>query len=216
MNKFCPRLLVKGFFIVFAWISLTTGLQAQSPNAAQIFKAKGQSAFAVLQNIEINGTTYPRVNLTVTHDSNSGTTRLLLQVFDGNLAGNATRHNLSGAIANSDFVLAADLSSATLNTIISTSGNNFNNLEVGAVSNLAINLAWNADAIGTVVDTFVFNVNPVGSNQGFRETFHQNGPHAECTVTGAVDDGNDGMNVNTINSFGSLDSNRAIDISQIR
>jgi len=205
------------FLVFFVFASLAIGSQAQSPNAAQVFKAKGQAAFTVLSNVEINGTTYFRINVFVTRDVNTSSTRLMLVAFEGNpINNNVTRNNITGTIPDSDFTLAPDLSSANLSTVINTVGNQFNNTRVGPISNLAISLNWTAEAIGTLVDTFVINVTPVGSADGFRETFHQNGPHAEGVVTGTVDDGNDGVNVNTINSFGSLDSNRSIDIFKVR
>ena len=200
------KTLTRGFIIAFLSVSLSFGLSAQAPKSPQIVKAQGQTAFAFLPApININATNY-RINLFVIRDATTGNTMLSLRAITGS-GGNRTLRFVTGTIPSSDFILAPDLTSASLITTISTSGSNFNNAEVGAFS-LSISLSWSADLIGDSVDTFVFTERAIGSPKtSFRETFHSNGPHSDCTVTGTVGGA-------TINSFASLDDNRTIDIVQ--
>jgi hypothetical protein len=177
-----------------------------------VFRGRGETALAILFNVDINGTIYPRVQVTVVRDVASSNTTLIINAFEvPTTFPNRTVHRLAGPIPTADFVLASDLTSASLNTTISTSGNNFNNAEVGPLVNYAIDLNWSADTLGNLVDTFVFNGRTVGNpGAAYRETFHQNGPHAEGPVTGM-------MGPTTITSgFGTLDANRSFDIFQPR
>lgn len=187
-------------------------LKSSSADAPDVFRGKGESAFAVMFNVDINGMIYPRVQLNVFRDASSGNTNLVINAFEvPNGFQNRTVHRLAGPLTSANFVIASDLSSASLSTVLSTSGNAFNNAEVGPLVNYGIDLDWSADTIGNLVDTSVFNGRTVGNpGVAFRDTFHQNGPHAEGGVTGM-------MGPTTITSaFGTMDANRSFEIFQPR
>jgi hypothetical protein len=187
-------------------------LKSSSADAPDVFRGKGESAFAVMFNIDINGTIYPRVQINVFRDVSSGKTNLVINAFEvPNVFQNRTIHRLAGPIAGANFVLAPDLSSASLSTVLNTSGNAFNNAEVGPLVNYGIDLDWSADTIGNLVDTSVFNGRTVGNpGVAFRDTFHQNGPHAEGGVTGTMGP------TNITSAFGTIDANRSFEIFQPR
>ena len=198
--------------LLFGLLAGSTSLRSLRADAPDVVRGKGEAALAVVFNVDINGTVYPRVQVNVFRDVASGDTSLIINAFEvPTTFSNRTVHRLAGPIPSSDFVLASDLTSGSLNASISTSGNNFNNAEVGPLVNYAIDLDWSADTIGNLVDTFVFSGRTVGDpGAAYRETFHQNGPHAEGPVTGT-------MGPTTItNGFGTLDANRSFDIFQPR
>lgn len=197
---------------------LLAGMIAQptKADAPDTIRGSGQTATASIGVAAINGVDY-RVSLTVLRDVASGTTTLIIQAVlpvpavPGNP--NVTRYTLRGRIASSDFTVAPDLTSATLSTTISTDTTNhyFDNAGVGFIAGLTINLTWTSDTIGNLVDTSVFNGRTVG-NPGFayRETYHQNGPHAEGVVAGTFG------TTTVTDRFGTLDANRSFDIFQLR
>lgn len=206
LNRPIIAVLLFGLFVA------GSSLRSSRADAPDVFRGRGESALATMFNVDINGTIYPRVQLNVFRDVASGNTTLVINAFEiPTTFPNRTVHRLAGPIPSADFVLASDLSSAALNTVVTTSGNNFNNAEVGPLAGYAISLSWSADTIGNLVDTYVFNGRTVGNpGAAYRETFHQNGPHAEGGVTGM-------MGPTTITgAFGTMDANRSFDISQPR
>lgn len=206
MNRLLIGSLMAGLLVSGAM------LKSSSADAPDVFRGKGESAFAVMFNVDINGTVYPRVQLNVLRDVSSGNTNLVINAFEvPNVFQNRTIHRLAGPIPSANFILAPGLTSASLSTVLNTSGNSFNNSEVGPLVNYAIDLDWSADTIGNLVDTSVFNGRTVGNpGVAFRDTFHQNGPHAEGGVTGM-------MGPTSITSaFGTVDANRSFEIFQPR
>ena len=199
----------RAFVVVVALLGcavIPAKMAGQSSKAAQVFKANGDSAFANLPGATVNGFGV-RTTVQVSRDS-AGNTSLLLRVFDG-VPPNRTTYFLSGPIPSTDFVLASDLSSATLNTTINTSPGHFDNADIGSVAGLVISLTWSSDLFGSLVDTSV-QTEKSGTSppQSFRETFHQNGPHADGSVSGMF-----GSFV-VAGAGGSLDRNRTIDVVQ--
>ena len=203
-----PIIAVLTFGLLIAGSSL---LQTRA-DAPDVFRGRGESALAILFNVDINGTIYPRVQLNVLRDVASNSTTLIINAFEvPTTFGNRTVNRLAGPIPSAAFVLASDLTSGSLNTIVNTSGNFFNNADVGPLVNYGISLSWSADTIGNLVDTSVFNGRTVGNpGAAYRETFHQNGPHAEGGVNGM-------MGPTTVTgAFGTMDANRSFDIFQPR
>jgi len=206
---------VNRLFIVVLLLGLLAAgytLRSSSADAPDVFRGSGETAMATVFNVNINGTIYPRANVLLFHDAGASDALLIIQVFEiPTDLENSTRHRLTGPISSSDFVLASDLTSGSLNTVVSTSGSAFNNVAVGPLVNYGINLNWSSDTIGNLVVTSVFNGSSVGDpGAAFRDTVHQNGPHAEGGVTGIM-----GPSTITI-GFGTLDSNRTFEIFQPR
>src|SRR5215472_12702523 len=98
--------------------------QGQKPINQQVFKAQGSNVNTFLQGVSVNGIGNG-VFLEVFQDQQTGQTSLLLHVFSFFSGNNHTEYFLSGVIPSSDFVIASDLSSATLNTTINTSPGQF-------------------------------------------------------------------------------------------
>lgn len=206
LNRPIIAVLMFGLFVA------GSSLRLSRADAPDVFRGRGESAFAVLFNVDINGTIYPRVQVNVFRDVASSNTTLIINAFEvPTTFPNRTVHRLAGPIPSANLFLASDLSSASLNAVVNTSGNFFNNAEVGPLVNYAISLNWSADTLGNLVDTFVFSGRTVGNpGAAYRETFHQNGPHAEGAVSGM-------MGPTLISSgFGTMDANRSFDIFQPR
>jgi hypothetical protein len=162
-----------------------SGVGAPAPQAAQLFKGEGTTAAAVLGEQLINGNSYS-VIVDVITDQATDTTTLLLRLRQLYTGGNRTDYWLQGTIPSVDFSVAADLSSATLNTVVNSTATDFNDPDVGSIVGLTIDLTWSATAIGKIVDNEVFDSKDVGSSQtSTHEIYHSVGPHADCTVDGS-------------------------------
>ena len=182
-------------------------LAASAANAQEkfheVFKAKGTNANTFLEGVSVNGIG-DAMAFEAFQDPITGDTSLFLRVFsfpDG--FGNRTQYFLDGAIPSADFVIAPDLSSATLNTTINTSPGQFDNVELGPIAGLVINLTWSPDSVGHLVVTSRFTERIPGTTIGHWETFHQNGPRAFGPMSGTFGDF-------TIDAFGELNENRSI------
>ena len=205
MKKCAYALFALGLLCAFA----PSAVNATPPTTVTIFHGRGASATVFLGGVGINGIG-TRTVVTVVRDDTTGDTSLSLSPRSGP-APNRTVYFATGTIPSSDFVLAPDLSSASLNTVVNTSPGQFDNADLGPISNLVISLTWTSDAFGTLVDTSTFNESTGDTPpQTFRETYHQNGPHAEGSVSGSFD----GIAIS--NQFGSLDQNRSVDVVRFR
>ena len=138
MNRLLIASLMAGLLVSGAM------LKSSSADAPDVFRGKGEFAFAVMFNVDINGTIYPRVQLNVFRDVSSGNTNLVINAFEvPNVFQNRTIHRLAGPIPSADFVLAPGLASASLSTVLNTSGNAFNNAEVSAWISRWRSEGWN-------------------------------------------------------------------------
>ena len=177
---------------------------AQEPTTFhEVFKAQGTNANTFLEGVSTNGIGNAMF-LEVFQDPATGDTSLFLRVISWpNGIDNRTTYFVGGVIPSADFVIAPDLSSATLNTTINTSPGQFDNAELGPIVGLVINLTWSPDSAGHLVVTSRFTERIPGTTIGHWETFHQNGPRAFGPLTGTFGDF-------TIEWFGELNENRSI------
>ena len=145
-------------FVCLLWFVAGTA-NAQAPTKVhEVFKAKGTGANTVvpIDGVSVNGIG-DAMFLEVFQDPASGDTSLFFRVISRpNGIDNRTTYFVGGAIPSADFVIAPDLSSATLNTTINTSPGQFDNAELGPIVGLVINLTWSPDSFGHLVTTSRF------------------------------------------------------------
>jgi hypothetical protein len=195
------RAIVVTAFLLLA--ALSHPAQGQKPINQQVFKASGFNVNTFLQGVSVNGIGNA-VFLEVFQDPQTGQTSLLLHVFAFYSGNNHTEYFLSGAIPSGDFVIAPDLTSATLNTTINTSPGQFDDPDIGAIVGLVIDLTWSPDASGHGVVSYSFSTGIPGQIS-YSETFHQNGKKAYGPMSGT-------FGTFDIDWFGELNENRSIDI----
>ena len=183
---------------------VASAANAQEPTRFhEVFKAQGTNAGVFLEGVSVNGVG-DAIALEAFQDPATGDSSLLIRVFSFPIGfANRTDHFLRGTIPTADFVIAPDLSSATLNTTINTSPDQFDNAEVGPIAGLVINLTWSPDSFGHLVVTSRFTERIPRTTIGHWETFHQNGPRAFGPMFGTFGDF-------TIDNLGELNKNRSI------
>jgi hypothetical protein len=196
------RFLMAGL-LTLPILAIGSPAQGQKPITQQVFKAQGNNANTFLQGVSVNGIGNA-VFLEVFQDQQTGQTSLLLHVFAFYGDNNHTEYFLSGVIPSSDFVIAPDLTSATLNTTINTSPGQFDDPDIGAIVGLVIDLTWSPNASGHRVVTSSFS-SGIPGHINFSETFHQEGKQAFGPMSGTFG----GFDINL---FGELNENRSIDI----
>jgi hypothetical protein len=215
MKKQMVKCLWGFFLIAVLLLPLASGVPAQS-NGSQRFTAEGNFANTSVGPVIINGVTCINLNFDVIRDVKAGVTTLFMRCPTGTINGNRTIRNISGTIPNSSFFFSQDLSFASLDVVVNTNGNNFNNDLIGPISNLQIHANWSAFITGKFVDTLTFeakSLDPPPADFTFKETFHSNGLHSDCQTSGTVIA--DGVEVPFVRS-GFLDENRSVDRIQTK
>jgi len=173
------------------------------PTEHTIFRAQGNNANAFLDGVNINGIGNA-VALDVFQDQQTGETSVVLRVFTFYAGGNRTDYFLVGSIPSTDFVIAPDLSSATLTTTVNSSPGQFENPDIGPIAGLVIDLTWSPNASGHRNESFNFS-SGIPGHINFAEKFHQNGTQAYGAMTGS-------FGAFAIDWFGELNENRTLDI----
>jgi hypothetical protein len=196
------RFLMAGL-LTLPILAIGSPAQGQKPITQQVFKAQGNNANTFLQGVSVNGIGNA-VFLEVFQNPQTGQTSLLLHVFAFFGDNNHTEYFLSGAIPSNDFVIAPDLTTATLNTIINTSQGQFDDPDIGGIVGLVIDLTWSPNASGHRVVTSNFS-SGIPGHINFSETFHQDGKQAFGPMSGT-------FGAFDIDGFGELNENRSIDI----
>jgi hypothetical protein len=185
------------------WFGANAATAQEPTTFHEVFKAQGFNANTFVEGVSVNGIGNAMF-LEVFQDPATGDTSLFFRLISWpNGFDNRTEYFVAGAIPSADFVIAPDLSSATLNTTINTSPGQFDNAELGPISGLVINLTWSPDSAGHLVVTLRFTERIPGTTIGHWETFHQNGPRAFGPMTGTFGDF-------TLQSLGELNKNRSI------
>jgi hypothetical protein len=199
--------LISGLLTAFLLLAvLPHQAQVQKPITQQVFKAQGNNVNTFLQGVSVNGIGNG-VFLEVFQDPQTRQTSLLLHVFAFYGGNNHTEYFLSGVISSDDFVIAPDLTSATLNTTINTSPGQFDDPDIGGIVGLVIDLTWSPNASGHRVVTSSFS-SGIPGHINYSETFHQNGKQAYGPMSGT-------FGTFDIDWFGELNENRSIDIVRI-
>ena len=181
---------------------VASAANAQEPTRFhEVFKGQGTNANTFLDGVSVNGIGNA-TGLEVFQDPATGDTTLFLRIVSFG-SENRTVYFVDGPIPSADFVIAPDLSSATLNTTVNTSPGQFINDDLGPIVGLVINLTWSPDSFGRLVVTSRLTERIPGTTIGFWETFHQNGPRAFGPLSGTFGDF-------TVDWFGELNKNRSI------
>jgi hypothetical protein len=196
--------------LLFLAAALPPSAQGQPPTGHEtpptdhtIFKAQGFNVNTFLEGVSVNGLG-SGVFLEVFQDPQSGDTSLLLHVFAFYPGNTHTEYFLSGTIPSTDFVIAPDLSSATLTTTINSSPGQFDDPDIGPIVGLVINLTWAPDAFGHRNVSSNFR-SGIPGHISFEETFHQNGKVRFGPMSGS-------FGTFEIQWFGELNENRTLDI----
>ena len=104
---------------------IASAANAQEPTRFhEVFKGQGTNANTFLDGVSVNGIGNA-TGLEVFQDPATKDTRLFLRIVSFG-SENRTVYFVDGPIPSADFVIAPDLSSATLNTTINTSPGQFN------------------------------------------------------------------------------------------
>ena len=170
---------------IFFFAAVSPSALADKP-VHTVFKAQGSSANAFLGGLSINGIG-DATSIDVFQNLQTGETSVLLRVFSfPNGFDNRTTNFVFGTIPSDDFIIAPDLSSATLNTAINTSPGNFDNADVGPIVGVVINLTWSPDAFGHLIVTSKFSERIPGTTIGHWETFIRTDPAHSARWTGRL------------------------------